>query len=799
MTLFACFHCGEDIQTTEHYSVLIGEKEHQMCCLGCEAIAQTIVDNGLSSYYEFRTENAEKSSIIPDELRQFDLYDHEDIEIDFVRFQQKHQQDYKEVTLSIEGMVCSACAWLLETRLNNENGVVCFRVNASTNRGLLSWDPNETKLSTLLHSIHQIGYRASPFEADKQEAHYQKTLRQYLYRLGIAGIATMQVMMIAIALYFEVFSDLDSEFKSYLRWVSALFATPVLMYSAFPFYQNAWRSLKARTLSMDVPVSLALLFAYIASLYATWFEQGEVFFESISMFTFFLLIGRYLELRARHVSAAFSANLLKLIPAMATLSNGEAIAVKRLCVGDTIIVKAGDTVPADGVITTGTTQLNESMLTGESRLISKTTRDTVFTGTINTHDVITVTITTKKNDSLLARIIQWQDEAHVDKPKIVLLADAVARYFVFFILVIASVTFSVWFTLDPDQALWVTLSVLVATCPCALSLATPTALTSATSRLSKMGILLKHAHVLETLCRINHVIVDKTGTLTQGNVKIIRTDIFDKTYDENTILNFAAALEKHANHPIAHAFSNHLTISSSLTSSKIETSNITNHLAQGVQGQINGQTWRIGHAQFSCPSHQKNNSYSVWLSCEYAPIAAFVLDDPLRPDSQRFIEYCRKAKLSVSMLTGDHSHHAQAIGNQVNIHEIHSGMTPEGKLAYLRQLPTSDITLMIGDGMNDAPVLAGAHLSVSMGSGTDLAKSSADIVLLRDQLSSLIIGQQLALKTKRIIQQNLAWALGYNLIILPLAVCGLVPPYLAVVGMSLSSLIVVGNSLRLLK
>ena len=291
-------------------------------------------------FSQMRPGPADRVGLVPQQLQSLLLYDHEEVQQEFVR----NNENSKEVTLSLEGVSCAACAWLIEKQLMREAGIISIRVNTTTHRAILAWDPEQTKLSHLLSCIHKLGYKAAPFEADAQEQHYHQTMKQYLYKLGIAGIATMQVMMLAVALYFEVFGDLDTEFRNYLRWVSLIFATPVLLYSALPFYLNAWRNLRALTLGMDVPVSIALLFAYAASVYATVTETGEVFFESISMFTFFLLLGRFLEMRARRQAAAASANLLKLVPAMATLEDGTQVAAKTLKVDDIVSVLPGESL-----------------------------------------------------------------------------------------------------------------------------------------------------------------------------------------------------------------------------------------------------------------------------------------------------------------------------------------------------------------------------------------------------------------------------------------------------------------------
>ncbi|HIF9455896.1 TPA: heavy metal translocating P-type ATPase [Photobacterium damselae] len=796
-----CYHCGEDIPPHSHFQVDILGSSRAMCCPGCEAVATTIVQSGLSSYYEFRTEPADKAELVPEELQALTLYDNHDIQQDFV-----HQKgELKEALLSIEGVSCAACAWLIERQVHKLPGVKSVKVNTTTHRALLCWDENQIKLSEILTPIHQLGYKAAPFEADAHEQQYHRAMKQYLYRLGIAGIATMQVMMLAFALYFEVFGDLSPEFKQYFRWVSLIFSTPVLLYSALPFYLNAWRNLKARTLGMDVPVSIALLFAYFASLYATVMETGEVFFESIAMFTFFLLLGRFLEMRARRQAAAASANLLKLIPAMARLASGEQVAAKKLKKGDVVTVLAGERIPTDGNIVSGKSTVNESMLTGESKPITKELGATVFAGTINGEGILKVKVENEKNESLISQIVRLQDEAQQSKPQIAIVADVVARYFVAAILTITAFTWLYWHFNQPNDALWITLAVLVATCPCALSLATPTALTCSTSSLSRLGILLRREHVLETLCNVNRLIIDKTGTLTEGNIQITETHLLSEHYSMAQIQTYAAGLEFYSSHPIARAFQQED------NQQKIQFDSVENHVGFGLQGHLGNDIWRIGKYAYITELSNHHNStrsaqcftniqhYPVWLSVNGLPIAAFSLSDPIRPSSFELIEHFHNHGIKVTMLTGDHSDNAQSVAQALNIDELISNQTPQEKLNYLKSLPKSDISLMVGDGVNDAPVLAGAHLSLAMGGGTDIAKSSADMVLLGDNLQRLLDARALAQKTQNIIKQNLAWALGYNLIILPLAVCGYVAPYIAVIGMSASSLIVVSNSLRLLK
>ncbi|WP_394143957.1 heavy metal translocating P-type ATPase [Vibrio atypicus] len=783
----SCYHCGEEVPVSTDFKVEILGEIRAMCCPGCETVAQTIVDSGLVSYYQYRTAPAEKADLVPEQLQALIHYDNEEVQSEFVR----NADDRAEVTLSLDGVSCAACAWLIEKQVSNKTGVLSIRVNTTTNRAILAWDKSKTRLSELLSAIHQLGYKAAPFEADKQEAAYHQQMKQYLYRLGIAGLATMQVMMLAVALYLEVFGDLEPEFKNYFRWVSLIFATPVMLYSALPFYINAWRSIRSRTLGMDVPVSIAMIFAYFASLVATVTEQGEVFFESISMFAFFLLVGRFLEMRARRKAAAASGNLLKLIPAIATKLDGDQVPVKTLKLGDQIRVLPGEHVPADGKIIKGRVHIDESMLTGESVPVVKTIDDHVYAGTLNGEESFELEVMSSKADSMISNIVRLQDEAQLSKPKIAEIADIVARYFVAVLLVIAAGTWFFWHQARPDDAFWIMLSVLVATCPCALSLATPTALTCATSRMGNYGILLRKSHVFETLCKVNHLIVDKTGTLTHGDIVISQVKT-TSDYSEEQVSAIAASLEAHANHPIARAFKPYV-------NQNVVVDSVENVIGSGISGIYNGKETKIGSAKYILGNDAKAEPNSVYLSIDGIHVATFHYQDPIRKEAKSFIERFKAAGIKITLLTGDSKTNADVVAKDIGIDTVIASAKPQDKLEYLQSVDTNDITMMIGDGINDAPTLAGAHLSVAMGGGADVAKASADMVLLGDHLERILEARKLALQTRKIIRENLAWSLGYNLLILPLAVAGLVAPYFAVVGMSASSIIVVSNSLRLLK
>ncbi|MFG0873443.1 heavy metal translocating P-type ATPase [Aeromonas media] len=789
-----CFHCGEPVPTGSDFTLEIKGIVQPMCCPGCQAVAQTILECGLASYYEHRTAPGIKGELVPSELAALTHYDLAEVQQEFVT----ETGTLREIQLSVEGLTCAACAWLIERHLMGLPGLHYVNVNTTTHRARIKWDPDKLSLSDILKGFAKIGYRAYPFQTHQQEALYAREVRSYMFRMALAGLGSMQVMMCAVALYMDLFISVEEEFMIYFKWISLLLSTPIMIYSAQPFYVGAWRSLKQGHLSMDVSVSLALIGAFVASIWATVFNTGEVYYDSITMFVFFLLLGRLLELRARRKASESSSNLARLVPIMATRIDAEGeheVPAKTLRVGDRVRVLAGATLPADGIITQGQASLNEAMLTGEQLPLLKQAGDPVFAGTISTDAPLEIRVNHPIEESRLAQIMRLQDSALDDKPAIAQLADVLSRHFILVLLLIAAAVWTFWHFHAPERAFWVTLSVLVATCPCALSLATPTALTSATAYLTRSGILLRRGHVLDVLTRANRIVMDKTGTLTTGNISLVGVQPLAEL-GEDECLAIARALEAYSEHPIARAFRSKGADDAVL----LAASGVTPVIGHGIEGRIAGKHYRIGSARWLGLSDKQNaaQGLAIYLADETGPLARFTLADTVRADAGALIQAFKAAGLQTTILTGDSSPQADTVARELGVDELVKGVTPDGKLAYLKAREAAgDISIMVGDGINDAPVLAGAHASFAMAGGTDLAKNSADAILLADDLSRLLTARTLALRTRRIIQENFAWSIGYNLLVLPLAASGWLPPYLAAAGMSLSSLIVVTNSMRL--
>ena len=793
----SCFHCGLPVPPGSHYSVEIDGKRRDMCCPGCQAVAQAIVDNGLEQFYRFRTDRAPNpENLVPDALKRLDVYDRPELQRQFL---EEESESVKQASLILEGIVCAACVWLNEHHVRALPGVLDFSINYSTHRARVKWDDSRIKLSQILQAITDIGYVAHPFDPRRQEVLHRKERSRAMRRLAIAGLGAMQVMMLAVALYAGDYYGMDDTMRGFMRWISMLITLPVLVYSAGSFYTAAWRDLKRRALGMDVPVALAITGAFLASAWATVTNSGEVYFDSVTMFTFFLLAGRFLEMNARHRAGEAAEELVRMLPVTATRltpdRGEETVTAGELEPGDLVLVRPGETLPADGRIEVGTSSIDESLLTGESIPVERGPGAEVIAGAVNVESPIRVRIEKVGEETVLSSIIRLLDRAQSEKPAIAMLADRVAAWFVGALLLFASAVFWWWCRIDPDEALWVTVSVLVVTCPCALSLATPAAITAATGRLTRLGLLTTRGHALETLARATHLVFDKTGTLTWGRPALESVESLGRL-DEERCLALAAGLERNSEHPLAHAIVE-------AAGEPAEIAEVRAEPGLGLEGVHAGRRYRIGRAawvaELSAAAVPEGGGVTeVFLGDEEGLLARLLLADRLRDEAGETVTRLQALGLKVVLLSGDTPEVVSRVARALGIEEHTGGMLPDEKLARVRELQAGGaVVAMVGDGVNDAPVLAGAQVSLAMGGGTQLAHASADMVLLSENLLHLVEGVETSRRTLKVIRENLGWAVVYNLIALPLAAAGWIPPWGAAIGMSTSSLVVVLNALRL--
>jgi Cu2+-exporting ATPase len=803
-----CFHCGAPLPSEQDWPVVFDDAQRSTCCPGCHAVAQTIIDSGLADYYRTRTAlpgsvDDARAMALP-ELR---LYDKDDSSDD-------REAATNDATLSIEGIRCAACVWLIEGRLMRLPGVQACNMNVGTGRLHVRWNSDRCKLSDLLQAVRDVGYAAFPFDAARQEGQLQQAGKKLFRQMFVALLSMMQVMMYAIPVYMAEEGSIDPDMDSLMRWASLFLTLPAVCYSASPFFQGAWSGIRHRALGMDVPVALGIIAAFAGSTVATFRGPagGAVYFDSVTMFIFLLLCSRYLELAARRKAASSLQRLSHALPSSASRIPGypdsrevETVAAETLSAGDVLLVKPGEAIPADGILIDGSTSIDVSLLTGESRPQGKAAGDVLPGGAVNVSQPMLLRVTRPVADSTLSALVRLVERAGQAKPQIACWADKVAAWFVASLLLFALAVFAYWQAADPQRAWPIAIAVLVVSCPCALSLATPTALAAATDFLVRQGVLIVQSHVLETLHRSTHIVFDKTGTLTVGKPAVQHVAMF-ATGQEARLWRAVAALEASSAHPLGVALA-HAAALHGVTPADAPADALHHSAGQGLEGMVDGVRYRLGSAAFvaelcGSPSPGVGSGHdeytSVYLGTAGTWLARFDLADAVREDAQATIAYFRSIGKTIILLSGDDHAITQRVASRLGIYAAHGACLPEQKLAFVQQLQQGGaVVAMVGDGINDAAVLRAADVSFAMGSGAALAQTHADAVLLSGRLASMREAASTASRTMAVIRQNLGWATLYNVIAIPAAALGLLNPWLSGVGMSVSSAAVVVNALRL--
>ncbi len=789
-----CFHCALPVARDDEFQVKIDGALRPVCCPGCKAVAELIRDTGMSSYYAMRDAPQPGVGRPAEEATEWQVFDHEDMLKAFAEL----IDDTAEATIYVGGMYCAACGWLIETTLGKVAGIETADVNPVTHRVRVRWRTKDLGLGTILAALAKLGYKPQPLSPESSARPEIAEQRTALKRLLVASLGMMQVMMFAVGLYAGDFQGMDGDMRYFLRLVSFVVTTPVVFYSARPFFAGAWRGIVTRRPGMDLPVSIAIAAAYLGSTFATLNGGPVVWFDSVVMFIFFLTLGRFLEMRARHRSLDRSMALSTVLPNTVTRLEGDTqkiLPASQLVIGDLLLVRPGESVPADGILVEGKTTVDEALLTGEAEPRLKSPGDIVVAGSINLDGMITMRVEKIGSDTTLGIIARLSERARYARPAFVQLADRVAGVIVIALLIIATGVATFWYFTAPERAFVITLSVLVVTCPCALALATPAAFAAAGTRLAEIRLLVTNGNAIEVLAKATRVLFDKTGTLTRGTPVMLSMQVLDDAYSEEQCMNIAAALETASTHPIANAFCVH--------DNPVRATEHSIAIGRGVAATIDGRRWRLGQREFVAKSESPattaaSASTVVYLGVDGEVIAQFELDDEIRAGTAQTLKRLSNLGLTLSLVSGDRREPVQRIANALEIADVHFACTPDDKLDIIRAAQASGETvIMIGDGINDAPVLAGADASVAPAHGALLAQTSADIILLGETLEPVATGILLARQTLRIVRQNLAWAIIYNVTALPLAAMGYVPPWAAAIGMSVSSLIVVLNALRL--
>ncbi len=788
-----CWHCGESLPGAEAPQARVAGTTHAVCCEGCRAAAEWIDQLGLADYYRLRSAPASRAPESSEASRTSAAWARPGLERHVVR---ELDSDRREAMLLVEGLRCSACVWLIERALGALPGVLHVQVNAAARRARITWTA-PCSLPRILEALLRAGYRPLPLDAAALDDSRRREQRTALKQLVVAGFGAMQAMMYASGLYFGVFDGIDATARELLRWLGLLVATPVVFYSARPFFAGALRSLRARRLGMDVPVAIAIALIYAASVYEAFHGGAEVYFDSVGMFVFFLLTGRYLEMRARHRAGDLTDALARLTPAFAdrVRADGtlERVGAIELAAGDVVLIAAGGGVPADGALESERCRVDEALVSGESAPVSKRRGAPLIAGSVLVEGPVEMRVERVGADTVLAGILALVTRAAIERPRLAAAGERAAAGFVARVLTLAALTAIGWSFADPSRAFTATLAVLVVSCPCAFALAVPAAITRALGVLARHGVLVVRPDAIEGLASATHIVFDKTGTLTD-RLALERIDTIG-SLDRAQALLLAGALARGSRHPASMAIANAIDDDQALPAVE----DARTEASGGIEGRVEGRILRLGRADFAlgCDTIPAEYADAVLLADATGSIAAFRLSEQLRAEARATVAALVADGLTPEIASGDDAGKVAAAAARLGIAHWKARLRPADKLARLAALRAAGARVIaVGDGINDAPVLAGADVSVALASGTELAQAASDIVLSGD-LGALAEARATARQTLAILRQNQRWALVYNLSVVPLGALGFVPPWLAALGMSASSLFVVLNALRI--
>ncbi|WP_311335443.1 heavy metal translocating P-type ATPase [Cardiobacterium hominis] len=870
-----CYHCQQPVPAGIH---ITDDHGHAYCCHACEAVAHIISAHHLEQYYQVRDRPAPRPEH-PYDPAHWQAYDLPEIAAQYTY----KDGDDQEIHLYIDGLHCAACTWLISHALQDAHGINHTRINLGTGRAEIRW--RDTPLSAILATIASLGYTPNLHTPDEEDNKQRRERNHDLLRLIVAGLGMMQVMMFATGLYTGAWHGIDHEYEQLLRWISLLCSAPVMLYAGYPYLKNAWLGLRHRQPNMDLPIALACAGAWLASLYHTLIGRGEIYYDGVTMFIFFISISRYLEAhtrrRARHNQQHFARLLPDAVYKYNDRGETQLVPLPTIQPGDHIRVLPTHTIPVDGEITGGASRIDENMLTGESTPQYKTSGDRVHAGSTNLQSPLDIRVTQTGQQTTLAAIRRISARAEQHRSPQIDRNQALAQQTVLAVLILAAAGYLLWQWIEPARAFDIALAILVATCPCALSLATPTVLTAALNHAHKHHILIKNSNTLDRLTHIRRILFDKTGTLTQGKYQLRRSDYYG---EPRRLLAIAKTLETHSTHPIAWYYSQQPV-------ANVAMDNIEQHSGKGISGDYDGSRWHIGSAAYmqengveippadlppppvgegrggvyphttdadwslmadknnvghKYPTYEENNplpceagegwgggveksrmattdnkavpcdpkltpprpsptgggsaltdanTTHVYLAENRELRAHYQLGDPERDNLAATLARLQ-AHYHLAIASGDRAENVAHLAARYGITDRHGGLDPAAKLALL-EANDPEHTLMIGDGINDAPVLARASVSVAVGRANPLSQTHADIVLLKNGPEALPYLLDLAARSRRITRQNLIWATVYNLTILPLAISGYLTPWIAALGMSTSSLLVIANALRI--
>lgn len=712
-------------------------------------------------------------------------------------------QQLVQSSLLLEGLRCAACSHTIENGLLALPGVVSARVSMSKSRATVVWSSALTRPSAILDAIKTLGYSALPASQRESELQAIKKQRAAFWRWMVAGFCMMQVMMYASPSYFIKPGEMSEEVRQLLNWASWLLTMPVMIFSSNGFFSQAWHDLKNKQISMDLPVTLGLVITFTVSSAATFEPNGwwghTVYFDSLTMFVFFLLSARLIEAKLHARTLGALENLVNRIPESIERRNADntytRILNRQLQVNDIVRVHLGEAFPADGVLTDGNTQVDESLLTGEATPIQKNTQDMVIAGSYNLSNTVHMRIEKLGATTQYGQIVNLIHHASMDKPRLAQIADTVARPFLIFVIASAALAAALLWDVDHGRALMTAAAVLIVTCPCALSLATPAAMLASASSFVKRGILIRRLQAIESIATVDTVIFDKTGTLTDERMQIVDVHCREGR-SQHEVLALAAALAQHSLHPVSRAIAQ-AQIQATSDLEKALVTDVQEEVGAGIRANHHQQSIKLGSAKF-CGLDIAAATQQVYLADDAGWLATFELSESVKPRAAQAVQQLKAAQLSIELLSGDQHDSVAQLANTVGISQFQAACSPQDKLARLQALKKQGKkVLMVGDGLNDGPILASAHVSIAMGKGVPLSLANADYVLLNGDIGQIPVLIAQAKKTMRIVKQNIGWAIAYNLVSIPLAFTGVLSAWLAGLGMAASSLIVIVNAMRL--